>query len=360
MHRPESKEERSHSRARASSRNPRLPGRLDRNDDKSSKYGHYNSFNEKPQVTWTDTLKETANLSGKNLDDLLGGNWQSVQLGSMGKFGDFDVDNESGEYYHPNPDEFSAGDKIYEEENEVNSSTNKEESVKDSIFRQSHNSFRNDANIKQSGLRNGPPRNITKNRNLGNSANYGSNITHEFYNTNGFVKKRPGNDGDQYIRHNGDGICDEINSRVQNAMRRIEKKYRHKTNLNSQENKLIEKYREREKVNSHIQEEKKNKSRSENYFSKTQNMGFSCGSSKKFSNKVKKSQNIDFSDLMGDYNHLGHAYLDKMNKDAEYRQNKINSDMNNIKDKITDLKKANDNQLRETFYNCLEYKIKDK
>lgn len=70
----------------------------------------------------------------------------------MGKFGDFDVDNESGEYYNPQPDEFSAGDKIYEEENEVNSSTNKEESVKDSIFRHSHSSFKKDANIKQSGV----------------------------------------------------------------------------------------------------------------------------------------------------------------------------------------------------------------
>jgi len=35
----------------------------------------------------------------------------------------------------------------------------------------------------------------------------------------------------------GEQIYKEINSRVQNAMRRIEKKYRHKNNLNSQENK---------------------------------------------------------------------------------------------------------------------------
>lgn len=55
----------------------------------------------------------------------------------------------------------------------------------------------------------------------------------------------------------GEQIYKEINSRVQNAMRRIEKKYRHKNNLNSQENKLIEKYREREKVNSMCNEEKK-------------------------------------------------------------------------------------------------------
>jgi len=49
-----------------------------------------------------------------------------------------------------------------------------------------------------------------------------------------------------------------------------------------------------------------------------------------------------------------------MNKDAETRQTKLNTDMVNIRDKITDLKKANDSQLRETFYNCLENKIKEK
>ena len=350
MNRPESKEERSLSRARASSRNPR---RLDSIGEKSSVFGHHNSsLLEKPQVTWTEALKETANITGRNQDDVLGGNFQSVKLGSMGKFCDFDVDNESGEYYNPHPDEFSAGDKIYEEEGEVNSSTNKEESVKDSIFRHSTNSFSKDGNVKQAGQK-AQNRNTSKHKNLGNSANYGTNITHDFYNTNGFRKKRPNKEAEAYFIGKGDDICNEINSRVQNAMRRIEKKYRHKNNLNSQENKLIEKYREREKVNSHhIHEEKKNKSKNENYFSKTQNLGFSGSSN--------KAKNIDFSDLMSDYNHNGHAYQDKMNKDAETRQTKLNTDMVNIRDKITDQKKANDSQLRETFYNCLENKIKEK
>jgi len=63
---------------------------------------------------------------------------------------------------------------------------------------------------------------------------------------------------------------------------------------------------------------------------------------------------------MSDYNHNGHAYLQKINKEEENRQTKLNSDMLNIKDKITDLQKKDNNQLRETFYNCLENKIKDK
>lgn len=63
---------------------------------------------------------------------------------------------------------------------------------------------------------------------------------------------------------------------------------------------------------------------------------------------------------MSDYNHNGHAYLQKINKEEENRQSKLNNDMLNIKDKITDLQKKDNNQLRETFYNCLENKIKDK
>ena len=128
------KDERSQSRARGSSRGPiRLESMTGQNIEEMSL----------TKVTWA-----RGNQQGKNLEEVLGGNFQTLNLDSLGKLNDFDVNNESGEYYNPYADEFSAHDKIYEEENELNSSTNKDDSVKlskeESIFAKSQKNFKRD------------------------------------------------------------------------------------------------------------------------------------------------------------------------------------------------------------------------
>lgn len=352
MKRPESKEERSLSRRRASSRGPK------RIESISDKFGNSNvndnssknQISNNKNVNWS-FKKEPKNTNNNNLDDLMGGNFKSQKI-TNDKFADFELSNDNGEYYNlqSNHDyEFSAGDKIYEEENEQNSSTGKDESAKYSVFRQSGNSFKiNDSNIQQEFNRNRLSNNNNKLQR--------SNDTHDFYNTKGFLKRKPARETD--FPGKNEEISKAINTRVQNAMKRIEKKYRHKNNLNSQENKLLEKFREREKINnSALNNEvvKKRMNKSENYFSKTQSLAFNHNN-----NRQKNVDLFHHSDLMTDsiYSHNGYAYLDKLNNDEEVRKSKLNSDLLNIKDKISDLQKGNDAKLRQTFYNCIESKEK--
>lgn len=218
--------------------------------------------------------------------------------------------------------------------------------MKDSIFRGTKNSFNHDYNLKQSKLDSRP---VYHN--------------HDFYNTNSFMKTRNPRDKERFDPKN-DEICNEINSRVQNAMRRIEKKYRHKNNLNSQENKLSEKYSDRRNHNNENLERRgsqKHKNvhhkKSENYFSKTQNLGFNNTHSK----LTSKPTTLDFINTSEtEYNHNGHAYLDKMNQDEEKRVKKLHGEMRAFNDKINDLQKGANTHHRETFYSCLENKIKEK
>lgn len=147
-------------------------------------------------------------------------------------------------------------------------------------------------------------------------------------------------------------------------MRRIEKKYRHKNNLNSQENKLMDKYSDRRNNNNENLERRgsqKHKNvhhkKSENYFSKTQNLGFNNTHSK----LTSKPTTLDFINTSEtEYNHNGHAYLDKMNQDEEKRVKKLHGEMQAFNDKINDLQKGANSHHRETFYSCLENKIKEK
>ena len=50
---------------------------------------------------------------------------------------------------------------------------------------------------------------------------------------------------------------------------------------------------------------------------------------------------------------MGHAYLDKINRDDEKRNSKLHNDMQVYKDQISDLQKDNNSHMRHTFYNCL-------
>lgn len=352
MNRPESKEERSLSRRRASSRGPRrLEGISDnfgKSQIRSNSKKRLNS--NKKNVNWS-FKQEPNNNTHNNMDDQMGGNFQSQKI-TNDKFAEFDNGNDHGEYYNlqSNHDyEFSAGDKIYEEENEQNSSTGKDESAKYSVFRQSGTSFQiNDSNLNQE---------INLNR-LNKNKLQRSSDTHEFYNTKGFLKRKPARDPEMF--GNREDVSKEINTRVQNAMRRIEKKYRHKNNLNSQENKLLERYKEREKINNSVINNeviKRRMNKSENYFSKTQSLAFNHNN-----NRQKNIDLFHHSDLMTDnvYSHNGYAYLDKLKNDEEKRQSKLNKDQINIKNKINDLQKDEKSQLRKTFYQALESKGKEK
>ena len=177
------------------------------------------------KVTWA-----RGNQQGKNLEEVLGGNFQTLNLDSLGKLNDFDVNNESGEYYSPYADEFSAHDKIYEEENELNSSTNKDDSVKlskeESIFAKSQKNFKRDQDINMRNEIGGH-----SNRNINNPRNYISNSNRnyqnqDFYNTNTF-RRNP--------KKYEDFSQEIFNTRVQDAMKRIEKKYSHKNKITGQE-----------------------------------------------------------------------------------------------------------------------------
>ena len=89
MRKPESRDERSESRARGSSRGPI---RLESMSQNSEIAGPKKDEMTDTRVTWT----RGSNVPGKekNLDELLGGNFQTLNLDSLGKF--------SGMFLQPN------------------------------------------------------------------------------------------------------------------------------------------------------------------------------------------------------------------------------------------------------------------
>ena len=155
---------------------------------------------------------------------------------------------------------------------------------------------------------------------------------------------------------------DIFNSRVQDAMRRIEIKYSHKNNLNRQQDKIKDK-RKRDIENifnrddylsnnndnddkssnfgmnytnnlNHQPNKNHKNSGNENFFCRTQTLAFSNSFIKK---KPTTLDGCKTSEI--EYNNSGHAYLDKINQDEEKRQSKLNTDMRIFNDKITDIQK---------------------
>ena len=303
----------------------------------------------------------------QNLEEVLGGNFKSINLGIVPKMTEFDNDSQIDESCNENnkQHEYSSYGKIYEENNEGISSSNcNEKSCDQNQFNSTRNFF-DDPNVKMSNARLRP---MSINEIDFNLPIRQQEIikTKEKNETLAKINRKSSDDSEK--------VC-KINNRVQNAIRRIEKKYCHKNTLTTNETNVFEKLNTKspfEKID--IFEDQKNKDSNPNNLilnpnattnnsihpTKIQSTSlYNFDTSLSHSFKARNSNtNILQSDLISDsYKNKGYDYLDKLKEDELKRTLKANHDMDIMKDKIFELQnlaKEKDSQLRNTFYNCLQ------
>ena len=328
------------------------------------------------QVVWsskpyqnTETKDSGYNLlaGSQNLEEVLGGNFKSINLDILPKMTEFDNDSQIDESCNENnkQHEYSSYGKIYEENNEgISSSNYNEESMNHNQFNSTRNFF-DDPNVKMSNARLRPMSINEIDFNLPirqQEINKAKEKNETLANIN-----RKSNDDSEFA-------C-KINNRVQNAIRRIEKKYCHKNTLTTNEANVFEKLNTKspfEKID--IFEDWKNQASNPNNLilnpnattnnsinpTKIQSTSlYNFDTSINHSFKARNSNtNILQSDLISDsYKNKGYDYLDKLKEDELKRILKANHDMDIMKDKIFELQnlaKEKDSQLRNTFYNCLQ------
>lgn len=293
----------------------------------------------------------------QNLEEVLGGNFKSINLGFLPKTTEFESDSQIEESVNENNNkhEYSSYGKIYEEDKEGMSSSNCNEQSSETNLYNSTRNFFVDPNIQMSNAKLRP---MSKNH-----IDFSIPIRQqEITNT----RKKNETIGNINRKSDDSEFVCKINSRVKNAIKRIEKKYCHKNTLPSNEyNNAFDKLNVKspfEKID--IFEESKNndfnKSNNQIHPSKIQSTSlYNFDTSKSRNFKANPTEvNILQSDLMSDYNrNKGFDYLEKLKQDEKGRLLKNNHDMEVLKDKIFELQnisKENNSNLRNTFYNCLE------